>query len=142
MRKIEAQTVQAVRELLWNPTFSGRYWKAGNMEVEQSHNGVHGTPGYSRQIHIKLHGNEIACVWPDHNYVWLSDCGYQTRTTKSRLNVILGCFTSGFSITQKNWEWMFKGITWDECREWCGSVSCTFKLHADNWMLKQAAILA
>ena len=142
MRKIEAQTIQAVRELLWNPTFSGRYWKAGNMEVEQSHDGVHGTPSYSRKINIKLHGNLIARVWPTENSLWLSDCGYQTRTTKSRLNVILGCFTSGFSITQRNWEWMFKGISWDDCDEWYGSISLTFRLDSDNWMLQQAERLA
>ena len=142
MRKIEAQTIKAIRDLLWNPTFEGRYWRAGNMQVEQNHIGVLGTFNYERRIAVKLHGHEIFTLCPDDGYIYLSDCGYQTRTTKSRLNVLLGCFTDGFYIFQKNFQWMFSATRWDKSEEWSGSLGTTFRLDSDNYLLQQAEMLA
>ena len=57
---------------------------------------------------IYLHGHQIATV--DHNTqaVKLSSCGYETRTTKSRLNAILQEVKYGCSIFQKNFDWFVK----------------------------------
>ena len=57
---------------------------------------------------IYLHGHQIATV--DHNLkaVKLSSCGYETRTTKSRLNAILQEVKYGCSIFQKNFDWCVK----------------------------------
>ena len=54
---------------------------------------------------IYLHGHQIATV--DHNLkaVNLSSCGYETRTTKSRLNAILDEVKYGCKVFQKNWDW-------------------------------------
>ena len=54
---------------------------------------------------IYLHGHQIAAV--DHNLkaVKLSSCGYETTTTKSRLNAILDEFKYGCRVFQKNWNW-------------------------------------
>ena len=54
---------------------------------------------------IYLHGHLIATV--DHNLkaVKLSSCGYQTVTTKSRLNAILDEVKYGAKVYQKNWDW-------------------------------------
>ena len=54
---------------------------------------------------ISLHGHSIATV--DHNLkaVKLSSCGYQTVTTKSRLNAILQEVKYGCSVFQKNFNW-------------------------------------
>ena len=37
--------------------------------------------------------------------VQLFDGGWQTNTTKSRLNALLFEFATGFTVFQKNWEW-------------------------------------
>jgi len=54
---------------------------------------------------IYLHGHQIATV--DHNLkaVKLSSCGYQTNTTKSRLNAILQEVKYGCRVFQKQWNW-------------------------------------
>ena len=54
---------------------------------------------------IYLHGHQIATV--DHNLkaVKLSSCGYETVTTKSRLNAILQEVKYGCSVFQKNFNW-------------------------------------
>ena len=54
---------------------------------------------------IYLHGHQIAAV--DHNLkaVKLSSCGYETNTTKSRLNAILDEVKYGCRVFQKNWDW-------------------------------------
>ena len=57
---------------------------------------------------IFLHGHQIATV--DHNTqaVKLSSCGYETNTTKSRLNAILQEVKYGCSVFQKNFNWFVK----------------------------------
>ncbi len=57
---------------------------------------------------IYLHGHQIATV--DHNLkaVKLSSCGYETVTTKSRLNAILQEVKYGCSVFQKNFNWFVK----------------------------------
>ena len=57
---------------------------------------------------IYLHGHQIATV--DHNTqaVKLSSCGYQTNTTKSRLNAILQEVKCGCNVFQKNFDWFVK----------------------------------
>lgn len=142
MRKIEAQTIQSVRDLLWMPEFSGTYFKSSNMEVEQNHRSVHGQLGYERIISVRLHGNEIFALYPaDKNFI-IMDCNWKTSTTKSRLNVLLACFSSGFSIFQKNHEWYFQGKSWTKAQPWESSQSVQFYLDADNYLLKLAEKLA
>ena len=54
---------------------------------------------------VYLHGNQIATV--DHNTqaVKLSSCGWQSVTTKSRLNAILQGLIAGASVYQKQFNW-------------------------------------
>ena len=54
---------------------------------------------------IFLHGHQIATF--DHNLkaVKLDSCGYETNTTKSRLNAILDEVKWGCKVFQKNWNW-------------------------------------
>ena len=142
MRKIEAQTVQSVRDLLWMPEFKGTYFKSSNMEVEQSHRSVHGELGYERIISVRLHGNEVLAIYPAEKSFVAMDCGWRTSTTKSRLNVLLGCFSSGFSIFQKNHIWYFQGKTWTAPQEWGGVQSVQFYINSDNYLLDLAEKLA
>ena len=91
MRKIEQQMIAAIN--------NNQDWKSANTEVVCDHNGV------SR---VYLHGNKIAEVGDD--YLTLFDGDHQTKTTKSRLNAILGefgytCGTKREYVFQKQFEW-------------------------------------
>ncbi len=58
-----------------------------------------------KECFVYLHGNHIAT----YNYVLkeleLFDGGWQSNTTKSRLNALLDEFAHGFGVFQKNWNW-------------------------------------
>ena len=87
MRKIERQMVDAILDC--------RNWKSGNTEVIADHDGV------SR---VYLHDNKIAEIGED--YVTIFDGGYQSSTTKSRLNAILQANAiNGECVYQRNFKW-------------------------------------
>jgi hypothetical protein len=91
MRKIERQMNAAISE--------SKDWQSGNTMVAHSHDGVN-TP----VSHVFLHGNKIAEV--GDNFIRLFDGGWQSNTTKSRLNAILAEHgMSGECVFQKNFEW-------------------------------------
>ena len=94
MRKIERLMNAAIRE--------GRDWCLDNTRV--THNdGV---------AFVFLHGNLIAEVAETH--VKLHDGGWQSVTTKSRLNAIMDAHClPGEGIFQQKWEWF--------CRLWNGT---------------------
>tara|TARA_B100001094_G_scaffold137527_1_gene133223 strand:- start:2863 stop:3246 length:384 start_codon:yes stop_codon:yes gene_type:complete len=123
MRKIERQTVSAVRDLLGRADFSGQFWRAGNMSVLQTHHGIAHTPGYERTIEVRLHDNLICKIFPSGSVMDLNDCGWQSTTTKSRLNVILDEFAPGYGIFQKNFDWFFQTSRTSEAEEWRGKLS-------------------
>jgi hypothetical protein len=123
MRKIERQTVSAVRDLLGRADFSGQFWKSGNMSVIQTHHGIAHTPVYERTIEIRLHDNLICKIFPSGKVMDLSDCGWKSTTTKSRLNVILDEFAPGYGIFQKNFDWFFQTSQTSEAEEWRGKLS-------------------
>ena len=52
---------------------------------------------------VYLHGNHIATVGSD--FLQVFDGGWQSNTTKSRLNAICYEFCTWFKVLQKNWEW-------------------------------------
>ena len=93
MRKIEQQMLQAIAER--------RDWRCDNTQVEVvsfPHNGAN-----IDRIYVRLHGSTIAIITPDE--VDISDCGWQTPTTKSRLNVITFNLCEGKCIYQQNRVW-------------------------------------
>jgi len=86
MRKIERQMCDAIRD--------NKDWKSGNTEVFH-------VDGAAR---VFLHNNLIAVVTDDD--VRIFDGGWQSNTTKSRLNAICDAFcVTGEGIFQKNFEW-------------------------------------
>ena len=86
MRKIERLMNQAIADC--------QNWKMGNTEV-QFFDGV---------SFVFLHGNCIAQV--KENSVSLFDGGWQSATTKSRLNAILQAHgIKGECVFQRNWNW-------------------------------------
>ena len=72
-------------------------WSGSNTQVNQNSN--------TNCSSVYLHGHQIATL--DHNTrsLKLSSCGYETVTTKSRLNAILEECNYGCRVFQKNWEW-------------------------------------
>ena len=54
---------------------------------------------------VRLHGHHIATLCHETKAVKLSSAGYETRTTKSRLNAILEEVKYGARIFQKDWNW-------------------------------------
>ena len=54
---------------------------------------------------VYLHGHQIATLDHNTNAVKLDSCGYESRTTKSRLNAILDEVKYGCKVFQKNFDW-------------------------------------
>ena len=57
---------------------------------------------------VYLHGHQIATLDHKNQALKLSSCGYETVTTKSRLNAILDEIDYGCKVFQKNWNWFFR----------------------------------
>lgn len=88
MRKIEQQMCDAIT--------CGKDWQLDNTRVEQDPN--------SSSSYVYLHGNHIATV--TDNDVSIYDGGWQTVTTKSRLNAICSRFCiAGEGVCQRKGEW-------------------------------------
>ena len=88
MRLIETKMCDAIS--------NNENWQSGNTTVhfnEEENVSV-----------VRLHGNKIAEVGDDH--VEIFDGGYQTRTTKSRLNALCDQFCiSGEGVFQDDFKW-------------------------------------
>ena len=86
MRKIETQMCQAIQ--------SNLDWKSGNTQVIT-------IDGVS---FVYLHGNQIATI--DEDSMTIYDGGWQSTTTKSRLNALCNYFCiDGECVYQKNFQW-------------------------------------
>lgn len=70
-------------------------WKSANTEVTYS-------PERDAS-YVYLHGNHIATI--GDTFLELYTCGYETVTTKSRLNAILSEHGNGARIVQQNFQW-------------------------------------
>ena len=101
MRKIESQMNRAIR--------GQRNWTSGNTTVFTTDNGLEST--------VYLHGNHIATFDHVNQNLYIFDGGWQSNTTKSRLNALCFELATGFGVFQKNWEWFVNdritGVTKD-----------------------------
>lgn len=57
---------------------------------------------------LRLHGHAIAQRLVGSNEIEVTDAGYQTRTTKERLNGI-----PGVSVCQRKGQWFLNNESWD-----------------------------
>ena len=107
MRKIEKQMNSAI--------WSKENWTGSNTTVITEDN----------ESKVMLHGNHIATYNHTLKELELYDGGWQSNTTKSRLNALCAEFATGFGVFQKNWDWFLidrlgnkkdflNGITIDE----------------------------
>ena len=94
MRKIESDMINAIKR--------GINWKSSNSEVYTNDNNA---------SLVYLHGNHIATV--TYNKLTVFDGGWQSNTTKSRLNALINEFCNGYTdgVFQKNFEWFISTAT-------------------------------
>jgi hypothetical protein len=103
MRIIEKQMLLAIH--------NHKNWSCGNTRVAVTYFAHADKP--IERINVYLHNSNIAQI--THDSVIVSDCGYQTVTTKSRLNAILrnlcdaGIYQKahkwyGYAIEESDWE--------------------------------------
>ena len=89
MRKIETQMNQAVA--------NNKTWQSGNTSVSFNEE--------TGESIVRLHGNKIAVIGED--FLQIFDGGWQSNTTKSRLNALIERFCNGVTdgVFQKNYQW-------------------------------------
>ena len=90
MRKIERQMNEAI--------LNRKDFFSSNTSVENYVNNITG----AKEAVVKLHGNHIATVG---DTLQICDAGWQTVTTKSRLNALCNEFAEGCYVFQKNFDW-------------------------------------
>ncbi len=92
MRKVEREMIQAIIEK--NP-----HWYSGNTRVESD----------GKYAVVSLHGNRIASYNHSNSSLSVTNCGYETNTTKSRLNALIQFVLGGTSgIYQHNFNWFLR----------------------------------
>jgi len=84
MRKIKEAMCAAVKER--------RYWKSGNIEVNVRKDAY----GFEH-VEVRLHGNLIWKWNEAEDMTEFTLAGWNTNTTRSRLNAL------GVHVTQRNW---------------------------------------
>ena len=92
MRKIEQEMNAAIRYR--------RNFSKANTSVR-----CFKTNGITTDVDDFLHGNHIASLDTATNQLTIKDGGWQSVTTKSRLNALLDEFAPSRGIFQKNWQW-------------------------------------
>ena len=60
---------------------------------------------YSDSVDVYLHGNHIAKLDLTNDKLTIKDGGWQTVTTKSRLNALLDEFSYGMRVFQRDFIW-------------------------------------
>jgi hypothetical protein len=106
-RKIEVQMNDAIS--------NQKNWSNANTQVT--------TEGDVSRVF--LHGNQIATI--GDNFIQLFDGGYQSNTTKSRLNAILAEHgVQGEYVFQKNFEWFVRTVQGVKAGDKEGFVSIPF----------------
>ena len=89
MRKVEQQMNEAI--------LNRKDFFKGNTSVQH-----YTTETGAREAVVHLHGNHIATIG---DTLQICDAGWQTVTTKSRLNALLNEFAEGCYLFQKNFDW-------------------------------------
>ena len=83
---------------------AGKPFRRENMDVEIDRNGT---------VYLKLFGNIIAFRSYLDGKVYIRNCGWETNTTKERLNYLLYAYNSPLQIRQKNFVWYLGNDVWD-----------------------------
>ena len=110
MRKIESQMNRAIRnKVAWS---SGNTCTTFDSTIEN--------------CFVYLHGNHIATYNYDKKELSLFDGGWQSNTTKSRLNALCDEFATGFSVFQKNWNWFVSDFQSKVIRDFSDGITVNY----------------
>ena len=74
---------------------------------------------------VYLHGNHIATYTHKIKELQLFDGGWQSNTTKSRLNALCAEFAMGFGVFQKNWEWFVSDFS-DNKKDFADGITVNY----------------
>ena len=107
MRKLEKQMNSALLRIT--------NWAGSNTTVSYNEN--------TDCSSVYLHGHQIATLDHHSNALKLSSCGYETNTTKSRLNALLSEFKYGCTLFQKQFDWYLKTVN-QTVDFWDGMILC------------------
>ena len=77
---------------------------------------------YCEESKVFLHGNHIATYDHVTKELALFDGGWQTVTTKSRLNALCYEFATGFGVFQKNWNWFVSDFQNKTIKPFCDGI--------------------
>ena len=96
MRKIERQMLQAIVD--------NKDWSKDNTRVEYNAEFSDCDQAF---FSVYLHGHKIAVYYSKDQTLYINNCGYETNTTKSRLNALIDFVFGGVGngIFQSNWNW-------------------------------------
>ena len=105
MRKIEIEMNAAIQN---------------NIDWQKDNTSVHFDPETGVSI-VRLHGSKIAEV--TDNDMTIFDGGYQSKTTKSRLNALITEFCNAVTdgVFQKNYQWFVRDN--NEVKQFTGSYT-------------------
>ena len=108
MRKIEEKMITAIQ--------NKKNWSKDNTSVSVIIYSPEDTVILKQITHItvRLHSHEILNII--NKQLLLSDAGYQTKTTKSRLNAILSLYDLG-KIYSKDYQWYLNDEEWTGSKE-------------------------
>ena len=110
MRKIETEMNNAVRNKI--------AWSKGN-SCTTFDNTI-------ENCFVYLHGNHIATYNYADKELTLFDGGWQTVTTKSRLNALCNEFATGFGVFQKNWDWFVSDFQGKTIKDFVDGITVNF----------------
>ena len=96
MRKLETRMNNAIRK---RQNFSNSNTTVKTFTFHDS------LGNYCEESEVYLHVNHIATYNHVDKELALFDGGWQSVTTKSRLNALCNEFATGFGVFQKNWNW-------------------------------------
>ena len=108
MRKLETQMNNAIK--------SQTNWAGSNTTVITEDN----------VSTVMLHGNHIATYYHDTKELALFDGGWQSNTTKSRLNALCYEFATGFGVFQKNWNWFVSDFQNKTVKEFADGITVNY----------------
>ena len=75
---------------------------------------------------VYLHGNHIATYNYALKELSLYDGGWQSVTTKSRLNALCNEFATGFGVFQKNWDWFVSDFQGKTVKDFVDGITVNF----------------
>jgi len=107
MRKIETQMNRAIR--------TQSNWAGANTSVFTADDGL--------LSKVFLHGNHIATYFHAERELQIFDGGYQSNTTKSRLNALCDEFAYGCGVFQKQWVWYVSNRLTNSIKEFYGGYT-------------------